>query len=220
MSASANVDQGSGGSARDTVVVMGFNRRLLAAVVIDGLIVMFLTFILVITVTIVALIGSPYETSEDMNFNAALGVTGIIVSMAYYVGFWAKSGQTIGKDLMGIKLVRHDGQVPGWAWAFVRYIGYIISGIVLSLGFMWILIDKKRQGWHDKIAGTYAIDVEYGFENADEVDFVPSDPGMHWGWVVLWVVIALAAPAALLAGLWPLGPVINGIITDLVQSLT
>ncbi len=220
MSASANADQGSGGSARDTVVVMGFNRRLLAAVVIDGLIVIFLTFILVITVTVVALIGSPYGTSEDMNFNAALGVTGIIVSMAYYVGFWAKSGATVGKDLMGIKLVRHDGQVPGWGWAFVRYIGYIISGAVLSLGFMWILIDKKRQGWHDKIAGTYAIDSEYGFKNADEVDFVPSDPGMHWGWVVLWVVLAFAAPAALLASLWPLGPAINNVITDIVQSLT
>ena len=219
MTVSANSGQAASQSARETVVVMGFNRRLLAAVVIDGLLVMFLTFILVFTVTIIAMIGSPYESSEDMNFNAALAVTGIIVSMGYYVGFWAKSGQTVGKDLMGIKLVRHDGQPPGWAWAFVRYIGYIISGAVLSLGFMWILIDKKRQGWHDKIAGTYAMDVEYGFENADDVDFVPSDPGMHWGWIVLWVLIALAAPAALLAGLWPLGPAINRIITDIVQSV-
>jgi hypothetical protein len=43
---------------------------------------------------------------------------------------------------------------------------------------------------------------------------------MHWGWVVLWVVLALAAPAALLASLWPLGPAINNLITDIVQSLT
>jgi uncharacterized RDD family membrane protein YckC len=184
------------------------------------LLVAFLTFILVITVTIVAIIGSPYETSEDIRFNSALAVTGVIVSMAYYVGFWASSGQTVGKDLMGIKVVRKDGQAPGWGRAFLRYIGYIISAVVLSLGFMWILIDKKRQGWHDKIAGTYAIDAEYSFKGADKVSFVPSDPGMHWGWVVFWAVLALAAPSALLAGLWPLGPAVNRIITDMVQALT
>jgi uncharacterized RDD family membrane protein YckC len=32
-----------------------------------------------------------------------------------------------------------------------------ISGIVLLLGYAWVLIDKKRQGWHDKIAGTYVV---------------------------------------------------------------
>ena len=35
----------------------------------------------------------------------------------------------------------------------------IISAMVILLGFVWILIDKKRQGWHDKIAGTYVVNV-------------------------------------------------------------
>jgi uncharacterized RDD family membrane protein YckC len=218
MSASARTDRPVSESTRNTVLVMGFRKRLLASVVIDGLLMAFLTFIVVITVTIIAIIGSPYETSEDMNFNAALAVTGLITSMAYYVGFWAKSGQTVGKDLMGIKVVRKDGQPPGWGWAFVRYIGYIISGVVLSLGFIWILVDKKRQGWHDKIAGTYAIDAEYAFTNVDDVNLVPEDPGMHWGPIVVWVILALAAPTALLAGLWPLGPTVNRLLTDLVQA--
>jgi uncharacterized RDD family membrane protein YckC len=218
MSASARTDRPVSKSTRNTVLVMGFRKRLIASVVIDGLLMMFLTFIIVITVTIIAIIGSPYETSEDMNFNAALAVTGLITSMAYYVGFWAKSGQTVGKDLMGIKVVRKDGQPPGWVWAFVRYIGYIISGVVLSLGFIWILVDKKRQGWHDKIAGTYAIDAEYAFTNVDDVNLVPEDPGMHWGPIVVWVILALAAPTALLAGLWPLGPTVNRLLTDLVQA--
>jgi uncharacterized RDD family membrane protein YckC len=206
-------------STRKTVAVIGFRKRLIAAVVIDGLLMAFLTFILVITVTIAGIIGSPYETSEDMNFNAALAVTGLILSLAYFVGFWAKSGQTVGNDLMGIKVVRKDGEAPGWGWAFVRYIGYIISGLALSLGFIWILFDKRRQGWHDKLAGTYVIDAEYAFTDADKVNFVPDDPGMHWGPIVVWVILALVAPGALLAGLWPLGPAINRTVHTIIQGL-
>lgn len=219
MSASANLDRAPSQPRRKTVIVMGFDRRLVATLIIDGLLVAFVTFILVVTVTIIAIIGSAYESDETIRFNLALAVTGVLTSMAYYVGFWAKSGQTVGKDLLGIKVVCKDGEPPGWGRAFLRYIGYIISAVVLSLGFMWVLFDKKRQGWHDKIAGTYVIDAEYSFKNADEVDFVPSDPGKHWGWVVLWVVLALASPSALLVGLWPLGPVVNEAITNFVQAL-
>ena len=41
--------------------------------------------------------------------------------------------------------------------AILRYIGYIVSALALSIGFIWIAIDKRRQGWHDKIARTYVI---------------------------------------------------------------
>jgi hypothetical protein len=50
------------------------------------------------------------------------------------------------------------------------------------------------------------------------VNLVPEDPGMHWGPIVVWVILALAAPTALLAGLWPLGPTVNRLLTDLVQA--
>jgi uncharacterized RDD family membrane protein YckC len=39
----------------------------------------------------------------------------------------------------------------------LRYLGYSLSAISLFLGFFWILIDDRRQGWHDKIAGTLVI---------------------------------------------------------------
>jgi RDD family. len=45
----------------------------------------------------------------------------------------------------------------GYGKGFLRWVGMIISGLVLLLGYIWILIDKKNQGWHDKIAGTYVI---------------------------------------------------------------
>ena len=39
-------------------------------------------------------------------------------------------------------------------------IGKLVSGIVILLGYVWILFDGKRQGWHDKIAGTVVVNVE------------------------------------------------------------
>jgi uncharacterized RDD family membrane protein YckC len=41
--------------------------------------------------------------------------------------------------------------------AVLRLIGYFISGIVIWVGFLWILFDANKQGRHDKIAGTYVV---------------------------------------------------------------
>ena len=65
-------------------------------------------------------------------------------------------GQTIGKKLMKIRFVKEDGSEVQAFDAFLRYIGYAVSSI-LALGFIWIFIDDKNQGWHDKIAKTLVI---------------------------------------------------------------
>jgi uncharacterized RDD family membrane protein YckC len=60
--------------------------------------------------------------------------------------------------LLEIKLVRADGVTPvSFSRGFLRWAGMEISGIVLFLGYLWILVDKKKQGWHDKIARTYVV---------------------------------------------------------------
>ncbi|MDF0591770.1 RDD family protein [Candidatus Methanocrinis natronophilus] len=79
--------------------------------------------------------------------------------IGYYTYFFGK-GQTPGMRLVEIRLVRTDGVEPvGLPRGFLRWVGMEISGIFLLLGYIWILIDKKRQGWHDKIAGTYVVNV-------------------------------------------------------------
>jgi uncharacterized RDD family membrane protein YckC len=80
-----------------------------------------------------------------------------LVSLAYFTYFFG-NGQTLGMKAMNIKLIGTDGTYPvGYGKGFLRWIGMIISGVVILLGYIWILIDKKRQGWHDKIAGTYVV---------------------------------------------------------------
>ena len=59
---------------------------------------------------------------------------------------------------IGIKIVKTDGSSVGFGGAFIReIIGKLVSTLIFFLGYIWILFDGKRQGWHDKIAGTYVV---------------------------------------------------------------
>ncbi|MCH8205891.1 MAG: RDD family protein [Chloroflexi bacterium] len=78
----------------------------------------------------------------------------------YYSVFTGLRGQTPGKMVLGIKVVRGDGQLPGLGCAVFREtVGKTVSTIVLFLGFLWIALDRHEEGWHDKIAGTHVIRV-------------------------------------------------------------
>jgi uncharacterized RDD family membrane protein YckC len=80
------------------------------------------------------------------------------LGMVYFVVGWARGGQTLGMKMAGIRVVRdRDGGRIGWGAAIVRLVGYWVSGAVMSLGFIWILIDGRRRGWHDLLAGTCVI---------------------------------------------------------------
>jgi uncharacterized RDD family membrane protein YckC len=81
----------------------------------------------------------------------------LIVNIAYFVGFWIRKGQTPGKMLMNIKLVRMDASNLTFGIALLRYLGYIVSGAVFLIGFIWIAFDNRKQGFHDKIAETYVV---------------------------------------------------------------
>jgi uncharacterized RDD family membrane protein YckC len=81
-----------------------------------------------------------------------------LFSAAYFIGFWTWRGQTPGMMLLGLRIARDaDGAPPGLARSILRYVGYVISGIVLFIGFIWVAFDRKKQGWHDKIAGTVVV---------------------------------------------------------------
>jgi uncharacterized RDD family membrane protein YckC len=72
--------------------------------------------------------------------------------------FWRRYGATPGKMAICAKIVdARSGGAPA-TWRLVaRYLAYIISTVPLFLGFVWIAIDRRKQGWHDKIAGTVVV---------------------------------------------------------------
>ena len=82
-----------------------------------------------------------------------------ILGLAYYVYFWsaAGGGQTLGMKALGIKVIKTDGSALSVTGAIIRYVGLIIAFLCFFIGVIWVAFDANKQGWHDKIAGTYVV---------------------------------------------------------------
>lgn len=76
---------------------------------------------------------------------------------AYYVVSWTIFGQTVGKRLFGLRVVAVDGGRVGFARALLRLAGYFLSALPAYAGFVWVLVDRRRRGWHDMLARTLVV---------------------------------------------------------------
>lgn len=90
-----------------------------------------------------------------------------LITLAYEVVMIALRGATVGKQLLGVKVVREsDGQVPGWGPALLRWIVPLAPAIIPFIGALGTLVvylsplfdsSGRNQGWHDKVAKTLFI---------------------------------------------------------------
>ena len=209
----------TGNVAGQTIKVIGFGRRLVAYLV-DAVVLSLVSCLIGGTCgMILAFIAIGGE--ESANFASLLGnCIGFIVAFLYSVGFWALAdGKTPGKMALGIKVIGIDGSSMTWGKSILRFVGYMVSAIVFYLGFIWVSFDKKRQGWHDKIAGTYVVEKDVQFSPTDNVTFVPSDGDMGWIWAVVAVVLLLAVPICTIAVLLLMGPTIGGVFSEVIEGL-
>ncbi len=72
--------------------------------------------------------------------------------------FWIRYSATPGKQLIDCKIIHAEtGEPISASQSFLRYAGYIVSTMGLGIGFLWIAIDSRKQGWHDKIANTIVV---------------------------------------------------------------
>ena len=84
-------------------------------------------------------------------------VTWLLIGIVV-VGFWRYCGATPGKLALDLKIVdAQTGARPTTGRLVLRFVCYLLSALPLYLGFIWIAIDRRKQGWHDKIAGTVVI---------------------------------------------------------------
>ena len=115
-----------------------------AAVLIDGILFTIITIPLRITL-------------DDALYTA----TSTLLVVAYYVLLeGGPRGQTIGKMAVGIRVfdLARGGPI-GYGRAFIRYLGRYLSFFVFLLGYLWMLWDKEKQTWHDKLAGSVVVPV-------------------------------------------------------------
>lgn len=136
----------------------GFVQRLSAGI-LDGLIFFFGLAILYLISTLLfgEWLGQPGKNPEQIVI-IVFNLIEIPLIFLYFIYIPSRTGQTIGKKMLGIQVVDEKGQIPSLLKFLLREtIGKFISGIFLSLGYLWMLWDDKKQTWHDKIAGTYVI---------------------------------------------------------------
>jgi uncharacterized RDD family membrane protein YckC len=122
----------------DNVEYIGFWKRLLASL-IDTF------WALPLSVLILLALGD----GEFVQYLLAVVVTVVL---------WSYFAATPGKILLDINIVDvRTHQKSSTQNLIIRYIGYFVSTLPLFLGFFWIAWDKKKQGFHDKMANTIVI---------------------------------------------------------------
>ena len=84
--------------------------------------------------------------------------------LAYHVALWSWISTTVGGIICRVRLVRTDRTPLQFSDALVRGLAGIFSLAVAGLGWLWILWDERRQSWHDRVAGTFAVAVPPGSE--------------------------------------------------------
>lgn len=114
--------------------------------------------VLVIYVPLSLIYGDQYGNEDQLIHGVWDVLLGYVVPIFATIWFWLKYMATPGKIVTKLKVVDAvSGQKMSTIQATIRYFAYIPAAIPLGLGFIWVGIDKKKQGWHDKLAGTVVV---------------------------------------------------------------
>lgn len=128
----------------------GFWIRFLAHI-IDSLI---MTPIFVVLGVIAAMTGVPLEESSV----GILDLVVLVLTFVFYIGCWVKFAGTPGKRILKLKILDADtGENLTAGKALIRYLMYLVSYLLLCIGLIWAAFDKKKQGWHDKVANSVVV---------------------------------------------------------------
>jgi uncharacterized RDD family membrane protein YckC len=144
----------------------GFWRRLFAFLIDQ--VILYIVSLILFLIGLLALglrgdmMGLVLATPEDMThgmgvFALLYFAASLVAGMAYFTWFHGIAGRTPGKMLFGLRVTQASGDPMTPGIAFLRWVGYLISGPILCLGFLWIAFDGRKQGWHDKLAATLVI---------------------------------------------------------------
>lgn len=133
------------------------------AFAIDSLVLFFLhstSFIFIgIILTQTISFDIPKIVMAALLYSFFLLLTPPLLAMSYFTILHAYGGQTIGKLIMGMRVVSAEGASISLGAAFLRWTGSLFSSLPFAAGFFWAFFDGKHCAWHDKLAGTQVIAV-------------------------------------------------------------
>jgi len=123
------------------------------AAIIDSIL-----LLIIVMPLLTSIYGYEYWLSEQLiNGSWDVLLNYILPAIAVLV-FWSYKSATPGKMATKLTIVdANTGQKPTTQQFIIRYIGYYVAAIPLGLGILWVAFDKRKQGWHDKMANTVVI---------------------------------------------------------------
>jgi uncharacterized RDD family membrane protein YckC len=125
------------------------------AAIIDTLLIMLVTLPL-----LVAIYGWAYFDAEQTGIVAGPAdfVISWVLPAVAVIAFWIVKQATPGKMAVSTKIVdAESGKAASTGQLIGRYFAYFAATLPLGLGILWVAFDKKKQGWHDKLAGTVVV---------------------------------------------------------------
>lgn len=105
-----------------------------------------------------AFYGESYWTGEQFVQGPMDFLLSWVFPAVAVILFWVAKQATPGKMAISAKIVdAKSGNAPSTGQFIGRYFGYFLAGIPLGLGIFWVAFDDRKQGWHDKLAGTVVV---------------------------------------------------------------
>lgn len=130
----------------------GFWIRVVASI-IDSVLILLVTIPLLLWIY-----GMAYLESTALIAGAWDFLISWVMPAVAVIIFWIYRSATPGKMIVRAKIIdAKTGGKPSTGQLIGRYFGYYVSMIPLFLGFIWVAFDKRKQGWHDKLAGTVVV---------------------------------------------------------------
>jgi uncharacterized RDD family membrane protein YckC len=129
--------------------------------VIDAAIVNGVAFLLAAAASLVlSVFGSSLDDLPEEVLIVVGGGGWLVLTGVYFIGSWVLTGQTVGMRLMAIRVVKRDGQYLSIWGGVRRLIGMVVAALPLFAGYLLILVDDRRRGLHDRLAGSVVEFVE------------------------------------------------------------
>jgi uncharacterized RDD family membrane protein YckC len=115
--------------------------------------------LMIITIPLVTMFyGQDYFTGNTNSFGLLDLLINYLLPAVAVLLFWTYKSATPGKMFFNLKIVdARTGDKPTTGQLVGRYFGYYVSIIPFMLGIIWVAFDKRKQGFHDKLAGTVVI---------------------------------------------------------------
>lgn len=126
----------------------GLMRRL-ASCLYDGLV---LIAVLMVAAAVWVAIARAAAPPGDWPFRIYL----LTIAALFFVLFWTR-GETLGMRAWKLRVEGPDGRPPDWRRALLRFFCAMLSCAALGLGFFWVLVDRDRLAWHDRLSATRLV---------------------------------------------------------------